>query len=63
MVDKLGLSKVILKSLSLQNKIEVLKERWRYIRPEDVPKCKARGYVVERGPKARNQSRYRQPIL
>ena len=50
-MDKLKIDKVILKALNLNNKIELIKDGWRYIKPEDVPKYKARGYIVERGPR------------
>jgi len=50
-LDKLKVDKVILKALNLSNKIELIKDGWRYIKPEDVPKYKARGYIVERGPR------------
>lgn len=49
---------IVLKSLNLRKRLEFLKEKWRYIRPEDVPKYRARGYVVERGPRGGWRVRY-----
>lgn len=46
---KIAINRVILKTLGLKNRITFMKDKWRYIRPEDVPKYRARGYVVERG--------------
>lgn len=49
---------IVLKSLNLRKRLEFLKEKWRYIRPEDVPKYRSRGYLVERGPRGGWRIRY-----
>lgn len=50
-MKKIDISKIILKSFKIANKLEFMKEKWRYISPEDVPKYRQRGYMVERGPR------------